>query len=209
MQPNAKQAATQLRVVFGPHTLIEPLPAAVAAISQQAGNPLTVVTVGASFGGELINPTAHVVQTPIHTAPSVRTDPNTTLSSLQQVEKDTPFKLMLPTVIESSSRLTSFTPVRLFPVAPHKREVAVTYVRGNVYWQVIETNWTDAPILRHKTGRYKVGGRTFDLFTNGGTIHMIVLTEGKTSYWVVNTLRDELSNETMLAIAKGLRPLAK
>jgi hypothetical protein len=38
---------------------------------------------------------------------------------------------------------------------------------------------------------------------------MIVLRQGGASYWVVNTLRDELSNETMIAIAKGLQPLAK
>jgi hypothetical protein len=34
-----------------------------------------------------------------------------------------------------------------------------------------------------------------------------VLRDGNASYWVVNTLLDSLSNETMLAIAKGLRPL--
>ena len=34
-------------------------------------------------------------------------------------------------------------------------------------------------------------------------------TQGDASYWVVNTLLDRLSNETMLAIAKGLRPVAK
>jgi hypothetical protein len=38
---------------------------------------------------------------------------------------------------------------------------------------------------------------------------MIVLRQGGATYWVVNTLRDELSNETMIAIAKGLQPLAK
>ena len=38
---------------------------------------------------------------------------------------------------------------------------------------------------------------------------MIVLYKGGATYWVVNTLRDELSNETMLAIAKGLAPLGK
>ena len=38
---------------------------------------------------------------------------------------------------------------------------------------------------------------------------MIVLHQGGATYWVVNTLRDELSNETMIAIAKGLQPLAK
>jgi hypothetical protein len=38
---------------------------------------------------------------------------------------------------------------------------------------------------------------------------MVVLHRGGASYWVINTLRDELSNETMLAIAKGLQPLGK
>ncbi len=36
---------------------------------------------------------------------------------------------------------------------------------------------------------------------------MIVLRRKQASYWVVNTLLDSLSNETMLAIAKGLKPL--
>jgi hypothetical protein len=36
---------------------------------------------------------------------------------------------------------------------------------------------------------------------------MVVLRVGDTSYWVVNTLLDRLSNETMIAIAKGLKPL--
>jgi hypothetical protein len=36
---------------------------------------------------------------------------------------------------------------------------------------------------------------------------MVVLRAEKASYWVVNTLRDSISNETMLAIARGLRPL--
>jgi hypothetical protein len=54
-----------------------------------------------------------------------------------------------------------------------------------------------------------LAGRTFDLYTVGGNIHMVVLRQGDASYWVVNTLRDELSNETMLAIARGLQPLGK
>ncbi|HVH51063.1 MAG TPA: hypothetical protein VM690_02880, partial [Gaiellaceae bacterium] len=209
IQPNAKQAATQLKVVFGPHTIIEPLPAAIAAISQQAGNPLTVVAVGTSFGGELVNQTTQTLQTPVHTAPAVRTDPSATRYSLQQVAKQVPFKVMLPTVIGSSSQLTSLTPVRTFAVVPHKHELAITYVSGNIYWQVIETDRTDVPILRHATGSYRFGGRSYTLFTTGGNIHMVVLRQGNASYWVVNTLRDELSNETMLAIAKGLQPLSK
>jgi hypothetical protein len=38
---------------------------------------------------------------------------------------------------------------------------------------------------------------------------MVVLRTEKAHYWVVNTLLDRMSNETMLAIAKGLHPLGK
>jgi hypothetical protein len=38
---------------------------------------------------------------------------------------------------------------------------------------------------------------------------MIVLRTPNASYWVVNTLLDALSNETMVAIAKSLRPLGR
>jgi hypothetical protein len=34
---------------------------------------------------------------------------------------------------------------------------------------------------------------------------MVVLTQNGATYWVVNSLLDALSNETMLAIAQGLR----
>jgi hypothetical protein len=38
---------------------------------------------------------------------------------------------------------------------------------------------------------------------------MVVLREHGATYWVVNTVLDSLSNETMLAIARGLAPLPK
>jgi hypothetical protein len=38
---------------------------------------------------------------------------------------------------------------------------------------------------------------------------MVVLRSGGATYWVVNTLLNSLSNETMLAIARGLRPLPR
>jgi hypothetical protein len=38
---------------------------------------------------------------------------------------------------------------------------------------------------------------------------MVVLRQNGATYWVVNTLLDSLSNETMLAIAKGLRTFGK
>ena len=141
----------------------------------------------------------------------MRNDPGATLAPLQEIRHKVPFRIMVPHVLERNSNLSSLEPVRVFKPVALKKEIALTYVTGagNVYWDVIETNWTDAPILGHETGTYRVAGRKYHLFTSGGHIHMIVFYKGGSSYWVVNTLRDELSNETMLAIAKGLQPLGR
>ncbi len=210
VQPNSKQAARQLAVAMGPHTNVAALSPEIAPYAQQAGNPLTVVVVGTAFGGEIVNPEAHVVPTPVHQAPSVRMDPGLTLSTLQSLRAKVPFRIMVPHVIDSGSTLTSLEPFRVFKPVPHRHELVTTFVRGNIYWQVIETDWNDAPILRKPTGKYPLkDGRKLDLYTTGGNIHMVVLRTPRASYWVVNTLRDELSNETMIAIAKGLQPLGK
>jgi hypothetical protein len=122
------------------------------------------------------------------------------------------FPVLVPHTIESSSRFSDLEPVRAYKPAADHGAVCLTFVTGagNVYWQIMETtNWTDAPILGHPTGKTTLKGRKFDLYTVGAKIHMIVLRQGGASYWVVNTLRDELSNETMLAVARGLQPLGK
>jgi hypothetical protein len=211
VQPQAKAAAAQLKVAFGAHTQVTPLTPEIAAYAQQAGNPLTVVVVGSAFDGNLVDPQANVVETPAPATATVSTDPGATQSPLQEIRSKLPFTVMLPHVIASGSRLAHLEPVRVFKPVAGKHELALTYVTGagNVYWQIIQTDWNAAPILRRPTSHETLGGRRFDLFTNGGNIHMIVLHAGGATYWVVNTLREELSNETMIAIAKGLRPLGK
>jgi LCP family protein required for cell wall assembly len=211
VQPNAQAAAVQLKVAMGASTRVAPLPARLATFAQEAGNPLVIVAVGTAFGGEIVNPEAHVVQVQPRQAPNVSSYYSATLSALEQFKAKVRFRIMVPHVIERSSRLSSLEPVRVFKPAPHTHELALTYVTGagNVYWNVIETNWKHAPILAHSTQTRRIAGRKYRLFTTGGHIHMIVLYKGGSTYWVVNTLRDELSNETMIAIAKGLQPLAK
>jgi LCP family protein required for cell wall assembly len=211
VQANAKEAARQVAVAFGPHTVTAPLPPEIAPIALQAGNPLVIAVVGASFSGELIDPKATIVATPVHQTPSVRNDPSYAVSSLQAVRSQVGFRLMAPHAIENTSYFAQNSPVRAYKPAPGHGAVCLTFHTGagNVYWQIMETNWTDAPILRHPTDKVTLAGRKFQLFTVGGNIHMVVLRQGGASYWVVNTLRDELSNETMLAIAKGLQPLQR
>ena len=63
------------------------------------------------------------------------------------------------------------------------------------------------PVLADKSFQRAIKGREFQLYYSGSKLQMVVLRVHDRSYWVVNTLLDSLSNETMLAIAKGLKPL--
>jgi LCP family protein required for cell wall assembly len=209
VQPNAKSAAATLQQALGSNTKIAPLAPDIAGYAQQAGNPLTVAVIGTAFGGQVVDPAQHVQAPPPKQPPRVNTFDARPYVGGYHV----PFRMYLPSVLASGSRFTSMTPVRVFEPSAHNKELVLTFVTGagNVYYQVIETNWTSAPILRSPTGKYhdKKTGRQFDLHTTSGNIHMVVFRKGGATYWVVNTLRDELSNETMLAIARGLHPLTK
>jgi hypothetical protein len=68
--------------------------------------------------------------------------------------------------------------------------------------------WRDAPALADPNETLFIKGRKYELHYVGPRLQMVVLrAKDGTTYWVVNTLLNSLSNETMLAIAKGLQPL--
>ena len=101
-------------------------------------------------------------------------------------------------------------PARLYWIDEGEKHKAVRLVYrmgSNEYWGVQMTDWDDAPVLADKSLTRRIGGRVYDLYYNGPKLHMVVLNTPKADYWVVNTVLDRISNETMLAIAKGLRPL--
>jgi len=213
LQPSAKEAAQTLQQSLGAGTKVAPLSPTIASFAQQAGNPLTVAVIGSAFSGTVVNPVEHVQAPPPKQPPHVRVDPALTQSQIEAVRSQLKFKPYVPTRVEASSHLSTQEGVRVFTPAKHNKELALTFYTGagNVYWQVIETDWTSAPALRSPTGKYRdpSTGRKFDVYTASGHIHLIAYRHGNATYWVYNTLRDELSNETMLAIARGLRPLGK
>jgi hypothetical protein len=203
-QRGARAAAEKLAGLFG-SVEVERVPGAIRRLSN--GAMLTVV-VGATFH-ETLAPAA-IDQTPTRERPNVTSGASASRDLLRGVRARTGFPLMLPTVIERSSWIEDTTPIRLYTINSKHKAVRLVYQMGsNEYWGVQMTDWDDAPALADTNITRHIGGRTYDLYYNGPKLHMAVLRMPKARYWVVNTLRDRLSNETMLAIAKGLRPLGK
>jgi LCP family protein required for cell wall assembly len=71
------------------------------------------------------------------------------------------------------------------------------------YYGVEGTNWPGPPILDNPIGKKRMGGRTFDLYTDSGRLRLVAWRSGRAVYWISNTLLRTLSNEQMLALARS------
>ena len=204
-QRGARPAARQVANLFGSAD-VAPAPLVIRQLSSGA---MLVVVVGQTFHGTLAP--APIDQTPKRAPAVVLPGTGGSIDLLRPLQHRVPFRLMAPTVVESSSYIDHERPVRLYWIngRGHDKAVRVVYRLGggNKYWGIQETTWNNAPILNDRNFHRQLNGRRFDLYYNGPHLHMVVLRRGPASYWVVNTLLDEMSNETMLAIAKGLRPV--
>jgi len=85
---------------------------------------------------------------------------------------------------------------------------AISIARGLVgeYYGIEGTDWMHPPILAGVHQTRVVGRRSFDLYADGGHIRLVAWHTPTAVYWLNNTLRDSLTNQQMLAIAKSTRP---
>jgi LCP family protein required for cell wall assembly len=205
-QKGAKEAAKKVAGLFGSADVKK----ATLPIRALANDAMLTTVVGQTFHGTLA--AAPVDQTPKREPANVAPGTGAALDILRERQKKVDFPLMVPTVIERSSWIDRERPIRLyrFDDKDHHKTVRLVYRMGsNDYWGVQEANWKDAPILGGRNFVRNIGGRRYELYYNGPHLHMVVLDQKGAQYWVVNSLLDRLSNETMLAIAKGLRPVSK
>jgi LCP family protein required for cell wall assembly len=170
---------------------------------------MLIVVVGASFDGTFAQSAPD--QTPKKEPPAVYSNPGASLPLVRSVRRKVPFRLEYPLLLEKTSSPSTLEPVRAYTIAKGHKAVRLIYSTNTVgdYWGIEETNWTDAPVLQEPNFKHRIKGREFSFYYSGPNLHMIVLREHGATYWVVNSLLDRLSNETMLAIAKSLRPLGK
>ena len=209
-QKGAKEAAVALKKLVEPAD-VHPLPKDPALRALDPGAMLLFVA-GQTFHNTM--GTVPVVEVPKRQPAFVRADSSPGRELVEPYRKRVPFPLMVPTILERNSvpdTIPGDTPSRLYKITKDHKAVRLVFRTGapGEFWGIEQTDWTDAPILGDRSFRHKLKGRDYDLYYSGPHLHMVVLRVGESSYWVVNTLLDSLSNETMLAIAKGLKPLGR
>jgi LCP family protein required for cell wall assembly len=208
-QKGSKLAATGLQNLMQPADVAK-MPRRPKLLRLDPGSMLMVV-LGTTFHGDIAPLPQHVV--PKHQSAYVRYDAYSATQLLRPLRAKVNFPLYTPTVLERNSypdTQSGDKAVRRYWIdgrGKHKAVRLVFRTGGNEYWGIEETDWEDAPVLSDRSFRHAIGGREMELHYSGSHLHMVVLRAHGATYWVVNTLLDSLSNETMISIAKGLKPL--
>ena len=208
-QPDAQEAAQQLLPLFGAHTRVAQMTTTIADIGKLAGNPLTVVAVGTSFPGKLVVHKPPKVQPKV--PPQVSDGAGMTAPRLRQIYDEVHFPLMVPHKIAAGAVLSDSEGVRGFRPLKSQHEVALTFVMRD---RSSTGRSRRAPGTRRRSSPNPSftlihKGQKYLVYTTGGQIQMVALRTPRATYWVSNTILNELSNSTMLAIAESLRPLRR
>ncbi len=73
------------------------------------------------------------------------------------------------------------------------------------YYGVEGTTWGAPPILDLATDRIRLAGRTWEVQYDGRDVRRLMWKSGSGTYWITNTLTNELSAREMYALARGFR----
>ncbi len=71
------------------------------------------------------------------------------------------------------------------------------------YYGVQGVTWEDPPILKLADDEERIGGRTWKVQYDGKQIRRLMWTSGRGTYWISNTLSNELTNAEMRALARS------
>ena len=190
-----------------PRPSSKPLP---RQISQLANGAMLTVVVGQTFHGSLAS--APIDQTPKRERPNVVYGPNAcdrrAARAPRRASRSRSWSRRSSSAARGRTRRCRRGMYWIDPGEKHKAVRLVYRMGSNEYWGVADDRLGRRARARRQEPHapHRRPHRTTSTTTARSCTWSCCNTP-KASYWVVNTLLDRLSNETMLAIAKGLKPL--
>ncbi len=161
---------------------------------------------------------------PKKTAAQVAAVPTSMMSTWMAMASKLHYPALVPTVVPKGTVFgepveVSYPTPRVYKLngqwAAHVTAYAGYRYDPSHVWGIQWTRWPTAPILLNPSDvrlvKGKSGKHVWKLYYNGGQIHRIAVFYGKNDRfvtWVDNSLGDGFSNSTMIAIARGLKPVA-
>jgi LytR cell envelope-related transcriptional attenuator len=180
-----------------------------------------VIVTGHTYNGVHLPTVSPAV--PKKTKAEVALAPTSMMATWQNMVHQLHYPALVPTVVPKGTVFSE--PVETYPTprvyklngqwAAHLTAYAGYRYDPAHVWGIQWARWPTAPILQSPSDQRLVKGKSgkhlWKLYYNGGQIHRIAVFYGKNDRyvtWVDNSLGDGFSNSTMIAIAKGLKPVS-
>jgi len=151
-----------------------------------------------------------------HSSPGISLTP-TTSSELDEARSQAPrlpFALEYPRGRESFAGAGPDT-LRLYYIRDRQGHIhpiyAIVVDRGQLgqFYDVQGTTWTDPPLLSNPGQTIHIGARTYELFYAGEQVRVIAWHDAGATYWIENTLTENVSPRAMLAMAEQTVPVIR
>ncbi len=212
---NAPEVTGKVTVIYAPKDLSAQAqqvgammwPSDVRLVDRAPGvTPTIRVFAGSSFGGQITVPQAP--QQPKQTVVKQRY----AASQWRTLQKQTHVHLMMPTVWSPGLAYDQF---RAYSIAMSLRKgaahkpaaVAVGVTPTGSYFDIQAMRWSDPPAISSPNSSQVVRGTKYLLFYQADHLHMVAWQAGGTTYWVVNSFDNALSNDLMMALATSSKPV--
>ena len=175
-------------------------PAHLQLLGSTAASGQVTVTVGSSFSGML---GAAAAAHSNHTAASSTAPPYDAVQ-WRALQRHTSLPLYAPSSWPAGLGYQQFRVYRVTVGAHHLRAAVVvgTAPQGG-YWDVQALAWSDPPLLTGPDRTETIAGRSYSLYYADAHLHLVAWHVGPDTYWISNTLDDELSNSQMLTLAES------
>jgi LCP family protein required for cell wall assembly len=203
--PGFREPAQKIKALLGPTASAAPLD------EEDANGNEVVVVAGADFTGELAPPPPPETRPPADTV-----DTTSLVDEMRRVQRALGLKVMVPLKVARGSAVRILRAYRINTGSGNNGPPAVKIVfqyvgpdGANEYWGITMTSMRNPPILQGRTGVIESGGREYFTYYDGRNLQRLAFQVGGVTYWISNTLANDLSAKTIEEIAKSMRPLGR
>ena len=192
---NSKAAADELSTLFQPADESS-MPTGLSISSQ------VLIVLGSSYAGSLTQP-----QKPQPQASTLQfQDTPQTTPRWQQAASQSPFKLERPTSFPTSFQYDDFRSYQISTDDGPKPALKVVCEdqNGNP-WGIMETTFTDAPLLNQPSVQKRVNGKNYMFFYSDDKLKYLAWKDNGVLYWISNSLMSTLDESTMLQLATSFQ----
>lgn len=191
-----EEAAGELATLLKPAT-VSPIPPELNTKAQ------VLVAVGSNFEGELTEK-----QPEVNSALNYEQNSETGRRSWQSASLQLPFQVQKPSSFPAEFDYMDF---HIYEIqtddGPRPALKVVGESEAGDTWGIMETTYTNAPLLDNPTLEREISGKNYRFFYVADKLKYLAWQDGDVVYWISNSLQNTLSEDTMVQLATSFGPV--